>query len=157
MVVWSFYLVVVDQVKVIGQEVDHDPHKDYAQDVGYNADNKLGHVREILVLELGANQNEWVNATQNPKDAYPESVDNQQHEGFAVLEAHAVAQPRTVVVHYQHTTLAGRAVVSALGLKNLANQAVSGVSEESIKLSNEKQIRISRETLEMLARSDKKQ
>jgi hypothetical protein len=53
------------------------------------------------------------------------SVDQKLHEKLSVVKADAVVNPRTMMVHVQHARVAHRAMVRALGLEGVANQAVS--------------------------------
>ena len=48
------------------------------------------------------------------EDESQDDVEEEEHEEFPVAEPHAVGNPRTVVVHVQNASLAGRAVMASL-------------------------------------------
>jgi hypothetical protein len=51
-------------------------------------------------------------------------INKQQHEILAVPEAHTVVDPRAVMVHVEHTSVAHRAMVTSLWLEHVAHQAI---------------------------------
>jgi hypothetical protein len=53
-----------------------------------------------------------------------EHVDQQQDEELTVPKADAVVDPRAVVVHVQHATVARRAVMAPLWFKDIAHQTI---------------------------------
>jgi len=54
-----------------------------------------------------------------------ENVDEEQDEKLAVPEPDTIVNPRAVMVHVQHASVAGRAVMAALRLKYVAHEAVA--------------------------------
>jgi len=59
------------------------------------------------------------------KVGHEEHVDEEKDEEFAVPKADAVIDPWAVVVHIEHTSVAARAVMASLWLKDVAHQAIS--------------------------------
>ena len=54
-----------------------------------------------------------------------ENVDQQQDKEFSIPEANTVVDPRTMMVHVEHTTATARAMVTPLRLEDVAHQTVS--------------------------------
>lgn len=132
MVVWSEYLVDIHQVEMVGQEIDHDPHEDDSQNVRNDPDDELADIAELLIFELSSEQHQREDTPEHAEDSHEKGVNNQQHERFSILEADAIAEPRAVVVHHQHTALACRAVMSPFGFEHLADETVSAISTGSM-------------------------
>src|SRR5256885_1583062 len=53
-------------------------------------------------------------------------VDQKQDECFVVVQANTCGQPRTVVIHLQHTSLTRRTVMRSIRLRSLAFFTVAG-------------------------------
>lgn len=69
--------------------------------------------------------NEVRQARCHDEETIHESVAEEEHEKLVVVEANAVVDPRTVVVHFEDTTGANAAVVGAVGLHEHAPVAVA--------------------------------
>ena len=53
-----------------------------------------------------------------------QDVNQEQDEEFSIPEADAVVYPGTVMVHIEHASVAGRAVVAPFGLENVAHETI---------------------------------
>ena len=62
--------------------------------------------------------------TRQDKGQVDAAVEHEQHEELPVPEAHAVTDPRAVVIHVEVTLFTGRAVVRPLWLESVTDHAV---------------------------------
>lgn len=52
-------------------------------------------------------------------------IEQKKQEELPVRETNAIAKPGTVMIHVEHASIAGRAVMSSLRFENMTNQTVS--------------------------------
>jgi hypothetical protein len=66
------------------------------------------------------------------------SIEQEEQEEFPIIESDAVVQPRTMMIHIKHTSVAGGTMMGSLRLEDMANQTVSSflvlrlIQEESL-------------------------
>ena len=115
------------------EEHSHKNGNDSVQHVG-NLDHNIGHQRILVLLLCGE-----VVGVETPLDGIEpgkshthshnvgdyEHVNEEKNEEFAIPEANAVVDPRTVVVHVQHTPIARLTVMTSLRLENVAHKTVA--------------------------------
>ena len=69
--------------------------------------------------------NPWSEHRKDNEDGGQLDVDEKQQEVLTVPEADAVVDPRAVMVHVEHASVAGGAVMAPLGLEDVAHEAVA--------------------------------
>ena len=139
--VWvSFHFKILD-CRLIRQgkfnvELEEHGHQDSNDSIEHECDLNYNVLRQqLLILRLRA----IVVRVETPLDALEpgvshshddevsdnKHVDQQENEKFAIPKSDTVIDPGAVMVHVQHTSIAGGAVMAAFGLEYVAHETVS--------------------------------
>lgn len=80
---------------------------------------------ELQMVKLQCQRVNFVEFYYINEDHKEKEVEQELHEELPVVEANAVIDPRTVMVHIEHTDVADWAVMASLRLEGVTDQAIS--------------------------------
>ena len=114
------------EVGKLAEDHHQEPDKDES-DVEQDRDCELGPYEVVdirMQIPLDSVDEGWKHGA-DIKAECADRVEQEQEEVLAVPEPHTVIDPGTVMIHVEYTTIAGRAVVTAIGLEHVAHQTVA--------------------------------
>ena len=119
------------ETNLLTEEIDHYSNEDDSKNICNDSYQKLPEIGVVFILQFSAQNNQGENTTDDTEHSHKECINNQKHKSFSIFETDAVAQPWTMMIHHQDTSLASTTVMGSFGFEDLTNQAVSLINIRS--------------------------